>query len=610
MFAAIGRSLSFLSRKEQIIYFALVATRGFASLLDIAGIALIGLLAGLAASSLDPSDQLSILGFKLPSVDQQTLVLLVCVVLAVFLFKAGVSILLGRVLTKFLARIESNKSAQIAEYLFMGDLDKVQSLSKGDILWALIGSVSMTFSGLLMSLSTFITEGVLLLLVAATFFIVDPVATAFVFIYFGIVIAIIQFLIGNSLKNAGLDSARGNSQSIVVVDDMLGAFREITILGKKEFFIEKFQVARHKLASSNGTMVFLGGMPRYVVETALMLGVVAFVGFQFVTGQLSTGLVTVGVFLTGGVRIMASLLPLQGAISNVQNQTGQSEMAQTLLAESALHSDSTPVPKAANLEHFPVSGNLAERVDRGLSVLIRDASYSYPGSASTAISNIDLEILPGQHVAIIGPSGAGKTTLVDLVLGLMEPTAGEVLTGNVPPALSEKIHPGLISYVPQSPGIVSGTIAENVALGVPLDDINEERVQRALEKAFLSDFVNDLPDGIYSSVGSQADSLSGGQVQRLGLARALYNSPKLLVLDEATSALDATSEAYISASIRDLGDDVTVIVIAHRLSTVQHSDVVYVLEDGRITASGSFKQLRKTVPLVAEYVELMSFDEL
>jgi ABC-type multidrug transport system fused ATPase/permease subunit len=163
--------------------------------------------------------------------------------------------------------------------------------------------------------------------------------------------------------------------------------------------------------------------------------------------------------------------------------------------------------------------------------------------------------------------------------------------------------------VPQSPGIVTGSIAENVALGTKLEDIDEVRVRQALEAANLTEYVDSLPEGIHSSVGNQSDALSGGQIQRLGLARALYGKPRLVVLDEATSALDASSEAFISSSLKNLGEDVTVIIIAHRLSTVQHSDVVYVVEDGGITASGSFMHLRKTVPMVAEYVKLMSFEE-
>jgi len=169
--------------------------------------------------------------------------------------------------------------------------------------------------------------------------------------------------------------------------------------------------------------------------------------------------------------------------------------------------------------------------------------------------------------------------------------------------------PGLISYVPQRPGLVSGSIANNVALGQTDDEIDEEGVREALRKAQLLEFVDTLPLGIHSSLGVHSDSLSGGQIQRLGFARALYTKPRLIVLDEATSALDAATEASVASSIKNVGEETTVVVIAHRLSTIQDADQVHVVDDGQIVASGTFPQVRKKVPMVEEYVQLMSFTD-
>ncbi|MDH6256038.1 ABC transporter ATP-binding protein [Aurantimicrobium minutum] len=605
MIQAVKTSLSLMSLRQRVIYFALVTSRAFSSLLDIAGIALIGVLTGLAASNLDPGKPLVILGLELPAVSEQTLIKLVLLVLLVFALKAGMAIALARIISIFLARIESSKAAEIARYLFSGNLSNLQRFNKGEITWSAMGSVTYAFSGLLTSLSTFISEGTLLILVAITFFLIDPIASVFVFAYFAGIIGIIQFAVGKALKKAGVDSAEGNTESMTILDDTIGAFREITIFNKQEFFIDKFTDARTKISNSTGTVSFLSGMPRYVVETALMLGVVLFVGFQFLTGQLATGLVTVGVFLTGGVRVMASLLPLQNALANVKIQVEMSALAQSVLSEAELEQTSTK----SSYQETDSETSLLQIAHTPLSVEMNNLSFTYPGASSPAVTDISLKIEGGQHVAIIGPSGAGKTTLVDLILGLMEPTKGKLTVGGIGSNHHSLIEMGLVSYVPQRPGIVSGTIAENVALGTALNEIDENRVLLALSSAHLLEFVNSLPDGIFTSVGSQADSLSGGQIQRLGLARALYTNPKLIVLDEATSALDAGSEAFISESLSKLGKDVTVIVIAHRLSTVQHSDSVFVVDQGKVIASGSFSHLRKTVPMVAEYVKLMSFDE-
>lgn len=602
MITAVKKSLSFLSKKERRIYYSLVLMRAISGLLDVFGIALVGLLAGLAATNLDSSKPLKIMGFQLPVATESNLLLLVLLVLFVFVFKAIIAIVLGRTISRFLAKIESEKAVEIAHYLFGTNLNKMLSLSNGEILWAVMGSSAFAFSGLLTSLTIFITEGILLCLIALTFLAIDPIATIFVFVYFGILIAVLQIVIGKSLKKAGIDSAEGNMFSTVSVSDLIEAYREITVTKSQHFFINQFKENRFRLASSQGTMIFLGGMPRYVVETALMLGVVIFVGWQFLTGQLAEGLVTVGVFLTGGVRIMASLLPLQNAIANVKNQVEQSEMAQSLLSEIQEHSFTVSLNES-------VPDETKNGVFQNSQIKIENLSFSYPNTDISVLSNVNLIIDPGTNVAIIGPSGAGKTTLVDLILGLLHPSEGHILIGNNDPvALLRSKQDSGVAYVPQRPGIVSGSLAQNIALGKTDQEIDSVLLNKAIDSASLRDFVDSLPNGIHTTVGQQTDGLSGGQIQRIGLARALYEQPRIIVLDEATSALDASSEAFVSSSIQNLGDDVTVIVIAHRLSTVQHADNVVLLENGSITGQGTFQELRKTVPMVAEYVRLMSFD--
>jgi ABC-type multidrug transport system fused ATPase/permease subunit len=283
----------------------------------------------------------------------------------------------------------------------------------------------------------------------------------------------------------------------------------------------------------------------------------------------------------------------------------QAELAQRLIVEAKDSHDA----EAASLAAAPKTDVIVPApVGQGLSIEIAGANYRYPGDDHDTLHGISLKVAPGAHVAIIGPSGAGKTTLVDLILGLVHPDSGTVRIGGIEPNELRKIRPGAVSYVPQKPGMVSGTIAENIALGVKPDEIDSVLLQKVIDDAYLRDFIDALPEGVETSVGKQVDSLSGGQIQRIGLARALYAQPQLLILDEATSGLDAGSEAFVSATLAKLQGQVTVIVIAHRLSTVQHSDIVHVMENGRITASDSFKRLQATVPMVAEYVKLMSFD--
>jgi ABC-type multidrug transport system fused ATPase/permease subunit len=593
-----------MSRRERFVYFSLVALRALTGVLDVLGIALIGLISGIAASSLDPSKPLTILGFTLPAFNEQTMVWLVVTVLVVFVGKSVLAVSLSRLISRFLARMEAERAEEIARYLLEGTLAGLQKHTKGDILWGVMGSASYGFTGLMNALTTMISEGVLLVLIMVTFILVDPMATLFVIIYFGIIVFALQMFVGRRLKAAGYAAARGNAQSATAIDDIVSSFREIAVLRKQDYYVNVFSTFRSRLSQADATYFFLAGMPRYVVETALMLGVVLFVGVQFATGQLAQGLVTVGVFMTGGVRIMGSLLPLQNAVANVHVQGEQAVQAHAFMTELR----NAPKPVALDTKSIAAIGSIAE-TGHGFPLELKNVNFTYEGADAPALRDVTMSIKSGQHVAIIGPSGAGKTTLVDLMLGLIEPTKGSVAIEGIEPRQLTQAWPGLVSYVPQNPGLISGTIAENIALGVSPENIDYAKVDRAVKAAFLEDFIAALPEGLQTSVGKQGDALSGGQVQRLGLARALYEQPRLIILDEATSALDATSEAFVAASLRNLGKDVTVVVIAHRLSTVQHSDVVYVVEDGAISGSGSFSKLRKSVPMVAEYVKLMSFDE-
>ena len=604
MLKSLRLSLSFLTRRQRFIYFALVSMRALTGILDVAGIALIGLISGIAAASIDPSQPLTILGFTLPQLTPETLIWLVIAVLVVFVGKAVFAVTLARVIAQFLSRLESAQAEKIAGFLLDGTLGDLQKRSKGEILWAVMGSVSFAFTGLMNSLSIFLTEGLLLILIGLTFIAVDPVATVFVIVYFGLIVLVIQLFVGGRLKVAGQEAVEGNARSATAIDDVIGSFREIAVLRKQMHFVKVFARDRARLSQSDASYNFLSGMPRYVVETALMLGVVMFVGVQFATGQLAAGLVTVGVFLTGGVRIMGSLLPLQNAVANIRVQVEKAQTAQDLLQQMR----TAPAPTSLDTKSLTTIGALDES-GSGFPLEIKNVEFTYDGADAPALKNVSMSIKSGQHVAIIGPSGAGKTTLVDLMLGLISPSKGTVTINGIDPRALTDARPGLVSYVPQNPGLVTGTIAENIALGLDPSEIDYEKVTAAVKAAFLEDFIASLPEGVHTSVGKQGDALSGGQVQRLGLARALYEQPRLIILDEATSALDATSEAFVAASLRNLGKNVTVVVIAHRLSTVQHSDVVYVVEDGAITASGSFSALRKSVPMVAEYVKLMSFDD-
>ncbi len=604
LFKPFLRSLRLLSRRQKVIFFGLLITRVAINFLDVLGLMAIGLLGAMLASGLNERTSATFVGITIEIQSSTTYFWLVAVIAVFFITKSLVGVVLLRVSSLFFARIESKVASEIVNYLYSGNLSRLQQFSRGDIHFASGQSPKVALSGLLLSGSSILTETALFLSVFAVFLFVDSSTAFFIGLYFFGLVLVFQLGINKRLRQIGERLKQSSIEVANSIQDMTNSFREISVFSKRAFFLDSFYSSRRRFALDNALIVFLSGLPRFFVESALMLGVLILIAFQFLQGNLSDGLVTTAVFLAGGLRMMAALLPIQAAVANIKAFGPQAELAQSLLIEARKWGAETAVETEELLSIGEQKGLKA-----GFPVSVSGVSFAHSNDEEPTIVNVSIEIPAGAFVAFVGPSGAGKTTLADLILGVHSPASGEILVAGHPPTRIQESFPGAISYVPQSPGLVSGSIANNVALGEPVENIDEDRVWGALEKAELADFVKTLPDGIHSDLGKQADALSGGQRQRIGLARALYNPPQLLVMDEATSALDAGTEANISATIEKLGSFTTVIVIAHRLSTIQHADVVYVIEKGTVSAQGKFNEVRKEVPLIEEYVRLMSISQ-
>jgi ABC-type multidrug transport system fused ATPase/permease subunit len=286
------------------------------------------------------------------------------------------------------------------------------------------------------------------------------------------------------------------------------------------------------------------------------------------------------------MRIAPAMLRIQQSAIQIRMDTAKAESTFRLIQ--AL--DSVPEPAETEL-HSRKAGHMF-----GAVVELSDVSFSYPNSDVPAVRNVNLSLGAGKTLAIVGPSGSGKSTLADLILGVLEPEDGKVTISGIPPQSAIKNWPGSIGYVPQDVYIVSGSILQNVALGFSIEEVDENAVWKSLALAKLDQLVRSHPDGIHMQVGERGVGLSGGQRQRLGIERALYTGPQLLVLDEATSALDGQTEIALSNSINELKGGVTVILIAHRLSTVRDADQVLYLKNGSGVACGSFEQVRAAVP--------------
>ncbi len=603
MWEPVRQVVARLSRAEKGTYSVIIAGRVLLGLLDVVGIVLVGVLAGVAANGSNADGaSVSIAGYTIPHLGSGGIVALVIAVLAVFILKAVAAGVLVRAQAHFVARLETKNVGEVARYLLGGTLSNLRRYSKAQFQFALTGSMTYAFTGLLNNVAAVVAEGFLVTVIAATFIVVSAPVAIFALVYFGGVVVLIQVVITRRLKRSARAAASGTIETTNLLSDTVDTYREISVLQQQVEFAHRIRDARSRVAHANASLTFLGSIPRYVLEATLILGVVILVAQQLAAHSLEEGFVTVGVFIAGGARMMGSLLPLQNAFANLKQNGEQARVALGLMREEREFHAVARVRAAAR---GPAS---QRRSTKGLTVRLSRVSYRYPEASTDAIRGISLRVAAGTSAALVGPSGAGKTTLVDLILGLLEPDSGVVELGGREPGEMCASRPGIVAYVPQRPGLVSGSIVDNIALGVPPDQIDWDAVNRAVRQAQLGELMESLPDGLHSSVGRQANSLSGGQIQRIGLARALYAEPALLVLDEATSGLDAGAEAQVTASLQELKGSVTVLVIAHRLSTVQHADTVHVIEGGRRIASGDFASISERVPLMADYVRLLSFE--
>jgi ATP-binding cassette subfamily C protein len=602
VFIIVQKALAFMTPAERAKYFAFLGLRSIVALFDLFGILAIGFLATSIALFVtlgsDMTRAIDFGGVSIPAVTAQTLPVVAVLILTLFLAKAVISIILTQQLAYFLARIEARAARKVADRAFGSGLGEARLHSREDVYFAVQAGSPAIFNTVMNSLGTIAAEGLLFLLVITSFFVVDPFSAIGTLIYFALIGAVIQLFIGNQMQKASVRSSEGIVAANTAIGDLSEALREATILGKKDFYFQRLYEARIRASSSQASQLTLAGMPRYIIETALMIAVALLVSWHSTSGDLLKAASTLGIFLSGGLRLTASLLPLQGALLSIKQSIPLAEKVLQFLGDQP-HGDNRQIRDTRRHAARPIGA---------ADVKLEEVSFTYPGSFENALRRVTLEVRTGQQVAIIGPSGAGKSTIADLILGLLSPTEGKILVAGESPSQIVLDMPGRLAYVPQRPGIVTGTVLENIALGVQESDLNQESLKTSIETSHLTHVIERLPEGIHTNLGKRKDELSGGQLQRIGLARALYSKPGLLVMDEATSALDAESENEINRALDEMRGAVTVILIAHRLNTVQRSDFVFLVEEGRITDSGTFPELLKSNKTVQNLAKLMSID--
>lgn len=608
----VGGSLALLTRRQRRVLSAFVVAQACLAFLDLVGVLLLGVVVALVSSAATGQTP-SLVTRLLASVgqgetDTTTLALWLAVLAGLLLVsKTGLSYLLTKRAYGYLAARQAEISGSIARRVLSQPLLFIQSRSSQQTAYALTTGVNAVTLGILAQIVIVVSESAVLVVLAVGLAFVDLTVTIFTLIFFIAVAAALHRTLANWAQEVGAQAAAADIASYASMQDALRAYRELLVSGRRELYAIKFQGIRWQAARVQARMGMLGMASKYVFDVALVVGAGALVASQLLTKDLTTALGIISVFLIAATRMLPTLLRIQTALFNMRMSRGQADETLQLIADVDAACVGSPSMKAASTPRGEeVRSGLARGYLSFSGVLaLRKVSFTFPGASSPAVRSISLELPAGSSLALVGPTGAGKSSLVDVILGVLPPAEGDVLIDGLPPHDVVSRWPGAIAYVPQDIALVNGTVRDNVALALPRDWIDDALVWEALKRAHLDDVFAVGRDGLDTPIGEHGLRLSGGQRQRLGLARALYTRPKFLVLDEATSALDAQTEADIAATLTELAGDVTLVVVAHRLATVRHSDQVAYLADGQLLSIGSFEEVRQSVAAFDEQANLL-----
>ena len=592
LLTALRLSLDILPIGDRRKLFLITLVQIFLSLLDLVGVLAIGFLGALSVSGIQSktpgtraSSLLSFLGISNLTFQQQAAMLGFFAV-AVLTLRTVLSILFTRRILFFMSRRGALISSDLISKFLSLPLLTIQKWSIQAGIYAVTGGVQIIVLQVLALLVVLISDISLLIILIAGLFIVDPITALCTIVIFGSVSFALYLFMHVRAGRIGSINARLSIQSSEKVAEVFSSYRESVVRNRRDFYAREIAKTRFLLADASAEIGFMPYISKYIIESSVIVGAVLIGGVQFLMADSSHAVATLAVFVAAGSRIAPAVLRIQQGSISIKSNLGMAMPTLNLIAFLKEVSASPSVDDEIPLNHQ----------DFEPKVIASNITFTYPEGESENLSEINFEANAGEIIALVGPSGAGKTTLVDVLLGIIKPDDGNVLISNLPPLEAIEKWPGAIAYVPQDVLIINGSIRENVALGYPLENATDKLVNDALRIASLADFVDSLPDALETNLGERGARLSGGQRQRIGIARALFTKPKLLVLDEATSSLDAMTEESISNDIKNLKGTTTVIVIAHRLSTVKDADRVVYIEQGRILAVGTFDEVRSLVP--------------
>ncbi len=573
----IKKLLQFFNKREKKKFLVLFFMMVVAAVFETVGIGMIVPFVGIVTNP-DMIQEQAILSYiyKLFNFESTTafIILSVVLLLTVFILKNLYLLLFNY--AQF--RVVLNQQVKLSKELFKAYLTKPYLFhlqrNTADLLRNVNEEVPKVFQGIIMSTFQLLTEILVIICILALLLITAPVATITATVLLGGSVILFFTFLRQKISKLGKEQQRVSGTMIKWVNQGLGASKEVKVSGKERFFINAYTGQSQIKANNSRYMKMLELIPRLFIETLLVSIVLITMLIIVFQGTSASQLVsTMALFAMAAFRLMPSITRVVALITTIR----YSQPALDVIYEDLFKNKE----ELESIHRSPVIINKGEKKFSD-SIQLDGVSFRYPEQKGHSVMDVSLTIPIGQSVAFIGESGAGKTTLVDIILGLFKPEQGNVLIDGKDLHSQKSLWQQKIGYIPQSIFLSDDTIRGNIAFGIGEEQIDDKEVWRALEQAQLKEFVETLPNQLETSVGERGVRLSGGQRQRIGIARALYHNPEILFMDEATSALDNETEKEIMKAIDGLKGEKTLIIIAHRLSTIENCDTVFEIREGQL----------------------------
>jgi len=509
-----------------------------------------------------------------------------------FILKSYLSNLTTRHILALLARYGSDTSKKYYKMMLDSDLDLLEKLKAEKLILALSNAINFSFIEVLGAASLALADTVIICMFGLILFYEDPVTTTFVFAFFTAITLLVYRKLSAKIHLNSILRAKSEIESRNAIRDGISLIREIQLSGNGSIYSDIFWQKKFSNSRAHGLSIYLQQFPKYILDVAVVVSFLGISILEFALHDSRKAISLISVFLLCISRFIPSLLRLQSSISIIGNAKGYQdsflELGQ-LLDEYAELSQTTLC--------FP---NSPFKFD----LLIENLSYTHSGHLEETLRNVSIHVQEGDHIAIVGPSGSGKSSLVDLVLGFRHASEGKILIGGLTPAQVRASYPGQIGYVPQNSHVIEGSILQNITLNRKTTETDMRVIDRLFKEFGLDEELGRNSPGLDLEIGGITDRLSGGQRQKIALIRAIYLIPKLLILDEATSALDSTNEVKVLSILNTHLPKTTIITIVHKLRTVVRSDEIYYLERGRIIAKGTYYELLENSKEFIEQVRL------